>query len=183
MDIEQIKSEIEVIEKRFQEIELNELNNDINEFLRLRKETEENNFIDLMKSINGGPVDNFTVNVGLKVESIEDDLRFNIEPKAILEYYNFLTDEGIIKSDYLDFATAMIKANFKHIYSICKTKYKLMKFISLVQKFISDDWYTKAVESIKKTKSQCSGQDMKNSDFVEKFEIIFKSNKKTPKQH
>lgn len=183
MDIEQIKSEIEVIEKRLQEIELNELNNDINEFLRLREETNENNFIDLMKEINGGPVDNFPVNVGLKVESIEDDLRFNIEPKALLEYYNFLTDERVIKSDYLDFATAMIKANFKHIYSICKAKYKLMKFISLVQKFISDDWYTKAVESIKKTKSQCSGQDMKNSDFVDKFEIVFKSNKKTPKQH
>ena len=186
MDTKQIEtvdfSEIEASEKRLQEIELNELNNDINEFLRLREETNENNFIDLMKSINGGAVDSSPVAACIKIEN-EEELRFNIEPKAILEYYNFLTDQGVIKSDYLDFATAMIKANFKHIYSICKAKYKLMKFISLVQKFTSDDWYTKAVESIKKTKSQCSGQDMKNSDFVDKFEIIFKSNKKTPKQH
>jgi hypothetical protein len=50
-NFKQIKSEIEVIEKRLQEIELNELNNDTNEFLRLREETNENNFIDLMKEI------------------------------------------------------------------------------------------------------------------------------------
>ncbi|MBV5343994.1 hypothetical protein JZU68_10555 [bacterium] len=168
-------SEIEAIEQRIKEIELNE-------FIELKRETETNEFIDLMKSINGGPVDSSLDAVGLKIENKEYDLRFNIKPKAILEYYDFLTDEGVIKSDYLDFANAMIKANFKHIYSSCKAKYKLMKYISLVQKLINDEWYTKAVESIGQTKSKCS-TDMKSSDFADKFEIGFKLNKKTPKQH
>lgn len=167
MDTKKTKDEIEAAEKRLQEIELNELNNDINEFLRLREETNENNFIDLMKSINGGPVDSLTDAFISKTENKKDN--FNIDPNLLSTDYKFLIDEGVIILDYTTFVISMNNANINDLYTNSIAKYKLMRYIFLVNKLIKNkEWYTKAVESIGKTKSDCS-PDMKNTDFEENF--------------